>query len=440
MMQLPILNTEKNNLWHPCSQMKDYEIFKPLQIKKAYGPWLELENGKKIIDAISSWWCKSLGHNHPMLKKALFEQMEKFEHVILGNTVNNTITELSKKIANLTKSLDKVFYASDGSCAIEIAIKMSLHAQKLKGENQRTHFFALTHGYHGETGMALSLSDLGLYRAPYESILYKNISFIKPPYVSNKMDPVWENCEEEWQEIEKELNKKAQYTTAIILEPIVQGAGGMRIYSKDFLRRIRQWTKENNIYLIADEIMTGFGRTGFPIACEHADIEPDFLCLGKGLTSGWLPMSAVATSSEIYYLFYGEDVVGKAFLHSHTYSGNALAASIALACFDIMEAEDIYLKVKAKEAYLVNLMSQVMEETKSLINIRNIGFVVAADLVGVHPEERIGYKVYQKAVELGALLRPLGNTIYWLPPLNCTPEVLQELQEITIKAIQGVDW
>ncbi|MBS0358975.1 MAG: adenosylmethionine--8-amino-7-oxononanoate transaminase [Proteobacteria bacterium] len=429
-----LIKRDLNHNWHPCMQMKDFETFPPLSIKSAEGSYLTLTNGQKLIDANSSWWCKSLGHGHPKLKSALLKQAEQFEHVMFGNTTNETIIALSEKLAELSPNLNKVFYASEGSCAVEIALKMSLHANYLQGQSHRTKFMALKNGYHGETCLALSASDLGLYRKAYESIL-QPVSFIDHiPYVLSTEDPLWEDCSTHWPKIEEHLNQHSKTLSAIILEPIVQGAGNMKIYSKDFLIRLRQWTTENHIHLIADEIMTGFGRTGYALACEHATIEPDFICLGKGLTAGWLPMSAVLTSQNIYDIFYDDYATHKAFLHSHTHSGNALAAAIALECFKITEEENIYASVQKNSEYLYKNMQQVAEKTRLLQNVRYIGFIAAADLMIEVP--RAGYEIYKNAIPLGAFLRPLGNTIYWLPPLNTSLSTLDELTDITIRAIQ----
>ena len=343
-------------IWHPCSQMKDLTNFPPLVVEKASGSYLELKDGRKIIDAISSWWCKSLGHNHPRLKQALLRQLNYFEHVILANTTYEIIVKLSEKLAGLTKNLTKVSYASDGSCAVEMAMKMSLHARQHLGEPQRQEFMALSNSYHGETGLALSASDLGIYRHAYASIL-QTVPFIQNiPYVSGSEDPLWNDCSESWPNIEKQLNLHAEKLTAILVEPIVQGAGGMLVYSKDFLYRLRQWTLANNVHLIADECMTGIGRTGLPLACDQANIEPDFLCLSKGITAGWLPMSAMLTSNKIYDLFFDDYEKGKSFLHSHTHAGNALAAAVAFECLCIMEDENIYAQVKNLELHLKDLM------------------------------------------------------------------------------------
>ncbi|MBL4647874.1 MAG: adenosylmethionine--8-amino-7-oxononanoate transaminase [Gammaproteobacteria bacterium] len=423
------------HIWHPCSQMKDYQSFPPLEVVGAQGCYLHLANGQKIIDAISSWWCKSLGHGHPRLRHALQQQSEQFEHVILANTTNNVIVQLAEKLASLTPSLNKVSFASDGSCAIEMALKMSVHAQQLLGHSQRTQFMALENAYHGETCLALSVSDLGLYKSAYQPLLH-DISFIKNiPYVTGKHDPLWHDCSAIWPRIEAQLNQQMDTLSAIIIEPVLQGAGGMKIYSADFLKRLRRWTQQQGIHLIADEIMTGLGRTGLPLACEHAGIEADFLCMAKGLTSGWLPMSVMLTSTAMYNLFYDDYETGKAFMHSHTHTGNALAAAVALETLNILDDENIYQLVQQQEACFYEQMQIVAEATGKLTNLRHIGGMVAADLVTEQP--RLGYQIYQQAIQKGALLRPLGNTIYWLPPLNIEQDTLVKLRDITIQAIKS---
>ena len=423
--------------WHPCSQMKDYEVFKPLVITRAYDSYLELSDGRKIIDAISSWWCKSLGHNHPLLKQALVEQIEKFEHVIFANTTNETIVKLSQKLTSLMTGLNKVFYAGDGSCAVEIALKMSLHSRVIHGETHRHQFIALKNGYHGETIGAMSVSDLEIYRAPYKSLLFTPV-FIEPLYVSGIEDPHWNDASDHWPAIEKQLAPHCNTVTAIIVEPILQGAGGMRIYSQYFLSRINAWAKEHHIHIIVDEIMTGVGRTGKMLACEYADIQPDFICLSKGLTSGWMPFSAVLTTSDMYQTFYDDYETGKSFLHSHTYSGNVLGASLALTTLEIIEKNHLCNKANTLQTVMRSYMKEIAEKTGRIQNIRGIGAVIAADVITENRSKRLGYHLYQEAVKLGALLRPLGNTIYWLPPLIISDQTLLDLKEITLKAISSV--
>lgn len=434
-MNIQRLDLEHN--WHPCSQMKDYETFRPLVIERAFDSYLQLLDGRKIIDATSSWWCKSLGHNHPVLKEALLKQINKFEHVIFANTTNETISKLSQKLCGLMPHLEKAFYAGDGSSAVEIAIKMSLHVRLLEGNTQRKKIVSLRNGYHGETIGALSVSDLGIYRLPYESVLFDHI-LVDPPYMMNKEEHCWNNANEYWLKTEKQLEAYKDSASAIIFEPILQGAGGMKLYSQDFLNKLAQWAKKNSIHLIADEIMTGFGRTGKMLASEHAKIEPDIVCLSKGLTSGWMPFSAVLTTDNIYQTFYDDYENGKSFLHSHTYSGNAMGASLALATMEVIEDENLCQRAMQLEDIMGNKMQDIANKTGLIQNIRGIGAVVAADLVPPGNMTRAGYLVYQEAIKLGALLRPLGNTIYWTPPLTTSNDTINELAEITQIAIQSV--
>lgn len=433
-----MIERDLKHIWHPCSQMKDYETFKPLEVVGANGSYIELKDGKKIIDAISSWWCKSLGHQHPRLKRAILEQIEKFEHVILANTTNETIVSLSEKLSQLSPSLNKVFYASDGSCAVEIAMKMSLHARQILRDEKRRVFLSLENSYHGETTGALSVSDVGIYRDPYASMLFDTHFISSLPYISSTEDALWNDCETHWRHIENQLAPYSETATAILIEPILQGTGGMKIYSQDFLRRLRKWTQMHDIHLIADEIMTGLGRTGKMLACQHAEIEPDFICLSKGLTSGWLPLSAVMTRQSIYDLFYDDYASGKSFLHSHTFSGNALAASVALEVLNIIDEEKICERANELGVIMHKNMRDIADQTKKLSNVRGIGAMVAADLICDEPSRRLGFEVFQQAVKFGALLRPLGNTIYWLPPLNTDLEDLSVLKDITKRAVLAV--
>ncbi|WP_151193698.1 adenosylmethionine--8-amino-7-oxononanoate transaminase [Cysteiniphilum sp. JM-1] len=420
------------NLWHPCSQMKDYETFSPLNITKASGSFI-YHNDEAIIDAISSWWCKSLGHSHPHLQKALIQQLGSLEHTILANTTNTTIEDLTQKLCQLTHT-DKALFASDGSCAVEIAIKMSVHARVIKGQTNKTHFAALQNGYHGETCATLSVSDLGLYKAAYQSLLFDCTFLQEIPYVTGINDPFWHDAQSAWQKSQMQLEAIKDKLNAVIIEPLIQGAGGMLIYSKDYLERLAKWCKENDVYLIADEIMTGIGRTGKMLACEHADITPDFICLSKGITSGMLPLSICLTHNNIYALFYDDYATQKAFMHSHTHSGNTLASRVALETLTIFERERILDYVnKTLAPTMHNIMLEIAQSTQKLHNVRSLGGVVAADLKTTEP--RAGYKLYQRAIEKGALMRPLGNTIYWLPPLNTDIKTINKLGEILLELL-----
>ena len=439
-MTLSLGERDLASIWHPCSQMKDYESFPPIAIDSARGSELYCENGHILIDAISSWWCKSLGHAHPRLQKALVEQSKRIEHVIQANTTHETIVRCSEAILELSPHHGKVFYASDGSCAVEIALKMALHAQHLQGNTQKVNFLALKDGYHGETALTLSVSDQGYFKTPYQSLL-KSVPFIDPMYFTNGMhDPSWHEpiTDEQWLAIEKQIEPYANTTAAFILEPIVQGAGHMRIYRPDVLKRLREYTQEHGIYLIADEIMTGVGRTGELLACKHAGINADFVCLSKGLTSGFMPFSAVLITDSVYDLFYDDYETGKSFLHSHTFSGHALGAAVALETLSIVKEDNMCQQAQETGKLLYDGLTEIAKKTGKLGPVRQLGCLAAADLIGEADTPRAGYGIYKEAVKRGALLRPIGNTIVWIPPFNTSAEIIDRLQTITHDAIEAV--
>jgi adenosylmethionine-8-amino-7-oxononanoate aminotransferase len=351
---------------------------------------------------------------------------------------------LSERLAALCPPLDKVFYGGDGSTAVEIALKMALHAQRIRGQTQRVRFIALENGYHGESGLALAVSDLGLYREPYAEVLPEPVILRGLPYVASSADPLWNDCGPAWPALQAQLEVHARTAAALIVEPVLQGAGGMRVYSPDLLRRLRAWTRAHGVYLIADEILTGFWRTGEKLAWDHvrggADAAPDLLCLSKGLTAGWLPFSATLVHPELYALFYADYGRGRDFLHSNTYSGNALGAAVAAEALSIYDEPGFGESVAALSARLAAAWTHAAEATGALENLRAVGAVVAADLR--LPESlrgrRAGFEVFREAVARGALLRPLGDTLYWLPPLNTEEETVDELTRITIESIQAV--
>ena len=422
------------HIWHPCSQMKDYEDFLPCEVVSASGSYLHLADGRTLIDSGASWWCKAFGHAHPALMSALREQSKHFDHVILANTAQSPAIELAERLATLSPNLNKVFYASDGSCAVEIALKMSVHSRVITNDPRRG-LAALSGAYHGETMLTLSVSDVGLYKDPYQS-LTTPCHFIGPlPMVSGTDDPLWHDCSSYWPAIAKQLQPLANTLTALIIEPILQAAGGMQIYSMDLLRRLRQWCDQHGVHLIADEIMTGFGRTGKALALDHAGIQADFVCLGKGLTGGVLPLSAVLTSDAMYALFYDDYATGKAFLHSHTHTGNALACAVGVAAFDLLHENNMLDHIQHIGTVMRDSMADIANTTGKLHNIRHMGAMVAAD-IKAPTTTRAGYHVYQEAVRRGALLRPLGNTLYWCPPLTIGTETLTQLQNITLAAIE----
>lgn len=421
-----LIERNLRHVWHPCSQMKDYESFPPIEIVRAQGSYLYTRENKPIIDAISSWWCKSLGHAHADIKKAVAEQMEKFEHIIAANTISLPLVELSEKLSTYFSTLKRCFYADNGSTAIEVALKMALQYQHQIGRPARTKIMGFENGYHGETLFTLSVSDCDLYSSPYKNYLHDIEKIHHIPYVSGENDPYWVRLSDaQWQLILQQIEPHKKTLAAFVFEPILQGSGGMKVYSPDLLRRLRQWANENDVLLVADEIMTGFGRTGKMFACEHAQIEPDFICLSKGLTSGYAPMSVVVTSDCIYEAFYDDYQTYKAFMHSNTFCGYPLAAAAANACCKIYATQPELIN-KADD-YL-KLFENLQKETKAIKNIRHIGHHVAAELCDTTP--RAGFELMKRAVKKGLLIRPLGNTLYLLPPLNTTMQTRQEISTI----------
>lgn len=425
-----------SHIWFPCSQVKDYESLPPITIQSAKGSLYYLDDGREVIDATSSWWCKSLGHQHPEIKQALGEQLEQFTHVIGTNTINDTLVNLSEKLGQLAPNLEKVFYASDGSMAVEIALKMSLHARMLEGKHKKNTFVTLKNSYHGETFGALSVSDVGIYKKPYAANCFESLCLTELPYLNSNKDPLWTDASSHWAISESQLLPLVDSITAIIVEPIAQGAGGMKFYSPDYLKRLSQFAKANDIHLICDEIMTGLGRTGKTFAFEHAEITPDFVTLSKGLTAGTVPMSAMLTSNAIYELFYDDYESNKAFLHSNTYFGNALACRAALTVLTIHERDNLNAMANQLGETMKELMQLIAKESGVLTNVRQLGAITAAEMTLEFP--RAGFKLFQEALRLGAFVRPMGNTLYWLPPFNTDKQTLEKLANITLEAIHCV--
>jgi len=421
-------NRDLNVLWHPCTQMKDHEILPMIPIKKGEGIYLEDFEGNRYIDAISSWWVNMFGHANSYINEKVKHQLDTLEHVILAGFTHEQVIRLSERLVALTpKKLQKCFYADNGSSAVEVALKMSYHAHLNDGE-EKSLFVSLTNSYHGETIGALSVGDVELYKDTYKPLLIRSIQTPVPQDMSAK------SAKESAKLFEQLCEERANEISALILEPMIQGAGSMHMYHSDFLLHVREICTRYNIHLIADEVMVGFGRTGKLFACEHAGISPDFLVLSKGLTGGYLPLSVVLTTNEIYAKFYCDYNEHKAFLHSHSYTGNALACSAANATLDIFENEHII----EKNQILASYMSKKLQNFKQLSNVKEVrqtGMVCAVELKGYHAEERIGLKVYQYGLEHGVLLRPLGHIIYFMPPYIIKEQEIDIMMDIAFDAI-----
>ena len=418
-------------IWHPCTQMKDHETLPLVPIKSGKGVYLYDFEGNSYIDAVSSWWVNLFGHSNEKINNKIKAQLDTLEHVLLAGFTHEPAVELAHKLVNITpQALAKVFYVDNGSSAVEAALKMSYHYH-LNGGKRKPLFLSLTNSYHGETIGALSVGDVALYKETYEPLLIANMQVPVPKDQSEK------SANEALEALEKVLQEKAHEIAALILEPLIQGAGGMHMYHPHYLVGARELTKKYDVHLIADEIMTGFGRTGKMFACEHADISPDFMTLSKGLTGGYLPLSVVMTTDEVYNAFYCDYNEHKAFLHSHSYTGNPLACSAALATLEIFEQNDILGDNEKKRIYIKEKLEKFLD-LSNVKEIRQQGMITAVELKGYEPQERIGLRIYEYALTQGVLLRPLGHVIYFMPPYIITYEEIDKMITVAYEGIKKI--
>ncbi|BCD68232.1 adenosylmethionine--8-amino-7-oxononanoate transaminase [Nitratiruptor sp. YY09-18] len=416
-------------IWHPCTQMKDHEQIPLIPIKRAKGVYLYDFDGNRYIDSISSWWVNLFGHSNEYINSKINEQLQKLEHVIFAGFTHEQIVKLSERLCALT-GFDKCFYADNGSSAIEVALKMSFHYFKNRGET-RPYFVSLTNSYHGETLGALAVGDVELYKDTYKEIMIKTLQTPVPK------DRSLEAAKDAAKEFEKLLEKEHKNISAFIVEPLVQCAGYMHMYHPNFLKLAKELCEKYGIFFIADEIAVGFGRTGTMFACEQAGIKPDFMCLSKGLTGGYLPLAVVLTTDEVYEMFYCDYNEFKAFLHSHSYTGNALACAAANATLDIFEKEDVV----AKNAKKVTYIAQKLEKFKELPNIadvRQTGMIAAVEIKGYDPAKRIGLQINQESLKRGVFIRPLGSVVYFMPPYIISYEEVDTMIDTVYDVIKGL--
>jgi adenosylmethionine---8-amino-7-oxononanoate aminotransferase len=423
-------NRDLDVLWHPCTQMKDHETLPLIPIKRAHGVYLEDFEENSYIDAISSWWVNIFGHTNKYINEKIKEQLDTLEHVILAGFTHEQVVRLSERLVKLTPSgLEKCFYSDNGSSAVEIALKMSYHAHLNDAKKNKSTFVSLTNSYHGETIGALSVGDVELYKDTYEPLLLKTMQTPVPKDMSLQAS---QDAASKFEELCKE---KSDEISAIILEPLIQGAGYMHMYHESFLVFVREICDKYDIHFIADEVMVGFGRTGELFACEKAGVTPDFIVLSKGLTGGYLPLSVVLTTNIIYEKFYCDYNEHKAFLHSHSYTGNALACAAANATLDIFENENVIQKNKITANYINDKLQKFLD-LENVASIRQTGMVAVVELKGFKPEERIGLRVYQYGLKHGVLLRPLGHVIYFMPPYIMSNEEIDTMMDTAYKAIE----
>jgi adenosylmethionine-8-amino-7-oxononanoate aminotransferase len=414
-----LLERSLQSVWHPCTQMKQHETYPLIPIQRGDGVWLYDADGKQYLDAVSSWWVNLFGHNNPRIKDAIKQQLDTLEHVMLAGFTHEPVVALSEKLAKLT-GLGHAFYGSDGASATEIALKMSFHYWRNIGKTGKTRFISLQNSYHGETMGSLGVTDVAIFKDTYAPLLIQSAQVPSPDF---RLAEAGESAEgfalRCAAKLEAYLAEHHAELAAFIIEPLVQCAAGMGMYHPEYLSKVRELCTKYEVHLIADEIAVGFGRTGTMFACEQAAIRPDFICLSKGITGGYLPLSAVLTTDEIYQAFY-HDATVRGFLHSHSYTGNPLACSAALATLAIFETDNVIENNKAKSASIVKKM-QVLTDFP-IQHLRHQGMIFAFDVVTKNA--RFSKQSYQAGVEQGLLLRPIGNTVYFMPPYTITePEI-----------------
>ena len=440
------LKRDLKNIWHPCTQMKEHESEPPLLIEKGDGIYLIDRNGKRYIDVISSWWVNLFGHNHPHLNKAIKNQLDQMAHVMFAGITHAPAINLAETLVKLTPpNLTKVFFSDNGSTSVEIALKMSLQYWQQSGEKQRTKFIYLSGGYHGETLGALSVCGINLFREKFNGVLMQNLEVKGPDCYRCPYDLKPESCQAEcFEHLEKTLNENRGTVAGVIVEPLVQGAAGMKIYSPVYLKKLQEACEDSQTHTIYDEVAVGFGRTGSLFVCDSHGLKPTFLCLSKGITSGYLPLAATLTSDLIYQTFYGEHASMKLFVHSHSYSANPLACACANETLSLLTKNNFLENLKPKIKFIGETGS-LFNEYKWCGEFRQKGMIAAIELVRdklskdtFHLKDRVGHKIYLEGLKRGVLMRPLGDVIYFIPPLIITNEEIKVMMDAALESIEAV--
>ncbi len=424
-------------IWHPCTQMKQHETQPLLPITRGKGVWLYDSDDNGYIDGISSWWTNLFGHTNPRINAAIRDQLEKLEHTMLAGYTHGPVVELSERLNKLLSgTLGHCFYASDGASAVEIALKMSYHYWHNNNQPQKNKFVCLQNDYHGETLGALSVTDVAIFKEVYAPLLRPSTCVPTPDW---RYAEAGESPEDyalrAATALEKHLQAHHAETAALIIEPLIQGAMGMGMYHPVYIKRARKICDQYQVHLIADEIAVGFGRSGTMFACEQANITPDFLCLSKGISGGYLPLSVVMSSDKIFDAFY-DDRTSHTFFHSHTHTGNALACRAALATLDIFEQDNIIETNRAKTNYL-NQIAQPIADHPKVKDFRNCGMIWAFEVETDDPD--FAGKFFQIGLGQKLLLRPLGNTVYFMPPYVIKEEEMDLLVNGTLQILNALN-
>ena len=435
-----------HNIWHPSTQMKDQETDSPLLVERAEGIYLFDRDGNKYMDVISSWWVNLLGHNHPRLNAALKRQLEKMAHVMFAGITHQPTIDLAEAlIAFSPLDLTRVFFSDNGSTSVEIALKMSLQFWLQTGNEKKREFIYLKGGYHGETLGALSLCGLEIFRRKFENVLMRNREVEGPdcfrcPYGLNR-----NTCEAEcFETMEKALEKHHSTIAGVVIEPLVQGAAGMKMYPPVYLKKLQDACRHYQVHTIYDEIAVGFGRTGSLFVCAEHGLTPTFLCLSKGITSGYLPLAATLVEERVFAAFLGDTPSLKLFIHSHSYTANPLACACANETLSILNGENFFEGLKTK-IERISEYGELMKELKACGEFRQTGMIAAVELVQDKKtkepfpiEKRIGYRIYLEGLKAGVFMRPLGDVIYFMPPLVISREEIKTMMRTAFDCVRSV--
>ncbi|MBI4383045.1 MAG: adenosylmethionine--8-amino-7-oxononanoate transaminase [Nitrospinae bacterium] len=442
----PDLVRDLNYVWHPCTQMKDYETVPPLLIERAEGIYLYDKEGRRYMDVISSWWVNLLGHNHPRLNAAIKAQLEKMAHVLFAGVTHGPAVRLAESLVRLSPpGLTKVFFSDNGSTSVEVAVKLSLQYWAQTGQGRRRKFVYLKDAYHGETLGALSLCGIDLFREKFQDVLMDNLEVEGPDCYRCPYGLKRESCNAEcFEAMEKAVERNSADIAGAIVEPLVQGAAGMKMYSPVYLRKLEDLCRSYGIHLILDEVAVAFGRTGSLFVCGELGLNPTFLCLSKGITSGYLPLAATLVEEKIYRAFYDEYSTRKMFLHSHSYTANPLACACANETLSLLLEND-FLAGLGPKVRALGEQGRKLEELPRCGEFRQTGMIGAAELVedkGTKKpfafERRVGHQIYQEGLRRGVFMRPLGNVIYFIPPLTISADEIETMIGAARDSIRAV--
>ena len=435
-----------HHIWHPCTQMKDHAEVPPLLIDRAEGIYLYDREGNRYMDVISSWWVNLLGHNHPRINQAIKDQLDKMAHVMFAGVTHQPAIDLAEKLVKTSSlKLSKVFFSDNGSTSVEVALKMSLQYWLQTGKPQKTKFIYLKGGYHGETLGALSVCGMSLFREKFEPVLPQNIEAQGPDCLRCPFGLKRESCNAEcFEPMAQAIENNRESAAGMIVEPLVQGAAGMNMYPPVYLKKLEEACKASGVHVIYDEVAVGFGRTGSLFVSEHHGLNPDFLCLSKGITSGYLPLAATMTTDEIYQAFYDDYESFKLFIHSHSYSANPLACAAANATLDLLTEAGFMGSLKPR----IESMSEQGEHLRDLPwcgEFRQTGMIAAVELVQNREtleqfpiEQRVGHQIFLEGLKREVYLRPLGDVVYFIPPLVIEPDQIETMINAAHESIATV--